>query len=161
MSDLSERSATGPAIAIIAMAGRFPGATTPEALWENLLAGKQAIRRFAPEELEVSAEIAGQPGYVPARSVLDDVDLFYRVHKGLAQVAAAYRGHAGPRPRGRRHQVADRLRILAQGGAGRGIEFERLGAALCLAYPLWGIAQCAAPRQAFAVEQRGSTVGAR
>ena len=72
----SEHAATGPGIAIIAMAGRFPGAATPEALWENLLAGKQAIRRIAPEELEVSADIAAQPGYVPARSVLDDVDLF-------------------------------------------------------------------------------------
>ncbi|HEY3990181.1 MAG TPA: amino acid adenylation domain-containing protein [Acidobacteriaceae bacterium] len=69
-------AATGPAIAIIAMAGRFPGAATPEALWENLVADKQAVRRFAPEELEVSAAIAAQPGYVPARSVLDDVDLF-------------------------------------------------------------------------------------
>jgi acyl transferase domain-containing protein len=80
MSDASrpaaEHAATGPAIAIIAMAGRFPGAATPEALWENLLANKQAIRRFAPEELEVSPGIAAQPGYVPARSVLEDVDLF-------------------------------------------------------------------------------------
>ncbi|HEX6494084.1 MAG TPA: aminotransferase class III-fold pyridoxal phosphate-dependent enzyme, partial [Acidobacteriaceae bacterium] len=80
MSDASrsatEHDASGPAIAIIAMAGRFPGAVSPEALWENLLAGKQAVRRFTSEELEVSPEIAAQPGYVPARSVLDDVDLF-------------------------------------------------------------------------------------
>jgi acyl transferase domain-containing protein len=41
-------AASGPGIAVIAMAGRFPGAASPEALWENLLAGKQSIRRFAP-----------------------------------------------------------------------------------------------------------------
>ncbi|MFL6426776.1 MAG: aminotransferase class III-fold pyridoxal phosphate-dependent enzyme, partial [Acidobacteriaceae bacterium] len=80
MSDASrsatEHDASGPAIAIIAMAGRFPGAATPETLWENLLAGKQAIRRFSSEELEVSPEIAAQPGYVPTRSVLENVDLF-------------------------------------------------------------------------------------
>ncbi len=72
----SKHAATGPAIAIIAMAGRFPGANSPEALWENLLAGRQAIRRFTPEELEVPPEIAAQPGYVAARSVLEDVDQF-------------------------------------------------------------------------------------
>ena len=72
----SKHAATGPAIAIIAMAGRFPDAASPEALWENLLGGKQAIRRFTPEALEVPAEIAAQPGYVAARSVLDDVDQF-------------------------------------------------------------------------------------
>jgi amino acid adenylation domain-containing protein len=72
----SKHAATGPAVAIIAMAGRFPGAATPEALWENLLADKHTVRRFAPEELEVSGAIAAQPGYVPARSVLENVDQF-------------------------------------------------------------------------------------
>ena len=38
-----------------------------------------------------------------------DVDRLYRIHQGLAQIAAEYRGHAGPRPRGGRDQVADRL----------------------------------------------------
>jgi amino acid adenylation domain-containing protein len=80
MSDASrpaaDQAATGPAIAIIAMASRLPGAATPEALWENLLANKQAVRRLSSQELEVSFAIAAQPGYVPARSVLEDVDLF-------------------------------------------------------------------------------------
>ncbi len=65
-----------PAVAIIAMAGRFPGAKTPEALWENLLAGRESVRRLAPEELEVPPEISAQPGYVAVRSVLEDVDQF-------------------------------------------------------------------------------------
>ena len=57
-----------------------------------------------------------------------DVDRLHRIHQGVAQVAAAYRGHAGPRSGGRRDQVLDRLRLAAQGSAGRGLKFERLGA---------------------------------
>ena len=59
---------------------------------------------------------------------LDDVDRLHRIHQGVAQVAAAHRGHAGPRPRGGRDQVADRLRLAAQGSAGCGIELERFRA---------------------------------
>ena len=57
-----------------------------------------------------------------------DVDRLYRVHQGLAQIAAEHRGDAGSRSCGRRHQVADRLCRPAQGGAGHRVEFERLGA---------------------------------
>lgn len=75
--------ATGPAIAIIAMAGRFPGATTPEALWANLMTDRQAVRHLTPDELEVSAVTAAQPGYVPVRSVLEDVDQFDAAFFGI------------------------------------------------------------------------------
>ncbi len=83
LSAVDTHAATGPAIAITAMAGRFPGAITPEALWANLIAGKQAVRRIAPEDLEVSAATAAQPGYVPARSVLEDVDQFDAAFFGI------------------------------------------------------------------------------
>ena len=53
-----------------------------------------------------------------------DVDRLHRIHQGLAQIAAEHRGHAGPRPRGRRDQVADRICLPAQGSAGHRIELE-------------------------------------
>lgn len=42
------------AIAIIGMAGRFPGAASIDELWQNLIAGKDGIRHFRPEELDPS-----------------------------------------------------------------------------------------------------------
>ena len=41
-----------PAIAVIGMAGRFPGAPTIEAFWDNLRRGVESITHFPPEELE-------------------------------------------------------------------------------------------------------------
>src|SRR2546428_12723457 len=38
-------------IAVVAMAGRFPGANSVEELWQNLLEGKEGIRFFNSEEL--------------------------------------------------------------------------------------------------------------
>lgn len=65
------------AIAIIGMACRFPGASTPEAFWHNLRAGVESVSFFADHELEV--EIPGwlqSPDYVKARAILGDVDQF-------------------------------------------------------------------------------------
>src|ERR1700682_5151835 len=60
------------------MAGRFPGAGSVAEFWQNQLNGFEAISHFAIEELEVpgAAELAKNPNYVRARSVLPDVDLF-------------------------------------------------------------------------------------
>ena len=65
-------------VAIVGMAGRFPGARNVEEFWKNQLNGVEAISQFRVEELEVpnAAELAKDPTYVRARSVLDDVDLF-------------------------------------------------------------------------------------
>src|SRR5256885_17245937 len=72
--------ATAPleGVAIIGMAGRFPGARTVAEFWRNQLAGVEAISHFTVEELEVSGgrELAERPSYVRARSILDDVDMF-------------------------------------------------------------------------------------
>lgn len=68
----------GTDVAIVGVAGRWPGARTPAELWRNVRDGVESISRFAPEELEVAgaAVLARQPDYVRARSVLDGVDLF-------------------------------------------------------------------------------------
>ena len=67
-------------IAIIGMAGRFPGARTPGELWRNLLDGRETITRFGPDELEPgdAEEMAARadPAYVAARGILDDEDKF-------------------------------------------------------------------------------------
>lgn len=68
----------GAPIAIIAMAGRFPGAADVEQFWANLTAGVDSVRRFAPDELDqsISVEERTDPAYVAARGVLDGVDQF-------------------------------------------------------------------------------------
>ncbi len=65
-------------VAIIGMAGRFPGAQSVAEFWRNQLDGVEAISHFRVEELEVpnATELVQDPNYVRARSILDDVDLF-------------------------------------------------------------------------------------
>ncbi|HLN61118.1 MAG TPA: beta-ketoacyl synthase N-terminal-like domain-containing protein, partial [Symbiobacteriaceae bacterium] len=57
------------AVAIVGLAGRFPEANTLEQFWANLQAGRESIARFSRAELD-------HPGYVPAKGVIDDYDLF-------------------------------------------------------------------------------------
>ncbi len=67
-------------VAIIGLTGRFPGAPDVSAFWRNLAGGVESISRFAPGELEPSypEDMAARSdsGYVPARGILDGVDLF-------------------------------------------------------------------------------------
>ena len=65
-------------VAIIGMAGRFPGARSVAEFWRNQLEGIESISHFRVEDLEIAnrAEVANDPRYVMARSILDDVDLF-------------------------------------------------------------------------------------
>jgi amino acid adenylation domain-containing protein len=63
------------AVAIIGMAGRFPGARNLDELWRNLRAGRETVSFFAPDEVDPSQN-ASQPGYVAARGVLEDADKF-------------------------------------------------------------------------------------
>ncbi|MFP2903214.1 beta-ketoacyl synthase N-terminal-like domain-containing protein, partial [Corallococcus sp. 4LFB] len=79
-------------IAIIGMSGRFPGARSIEALWENLCAGAESVSFFSDAELAaagVDASLRGQPDYVPARGVLADIDQFDASFFGLAPREAA------------------------------------------------------------------------
>ena len=73
------------AIAIIGMSGRWPRAKNVAQLWRNVRDGVECISRFSAEELEVSeaAELAQQPDYVKARSVLEDADLFDAAFFGM------------------------------------------------------------------------------
>ncbi|HEX6291080.1 MAG TPA: beta-ketoacyl synthase N-terminal-like domain-containing protein [Herpetosiphonaceae bacterium] len=67
------------AIAIIAVAGRFPGADSPEQLWERICAGTELITR--PSRAELARQGANpawleQPNYVAAGGLIDGIDLF-------------------------------------------------------------------------------------
>ena len=67
------------AIAIIGMAGRFPGAPNVARFWRNLKDGVESIRPFSDAELRaagVSAEELAQSEYVKFGVVLENLDLF-------------------------------------------------------------------------------------
>jgi amino acid adenylation domain-containing protein len=66
-------------IAIIGLAGRFPGARNVEAFWQNLCGGVESIRPFTLEELRASGidpAIVAESGYVNAGAQIDDADHF-------------------------------------------------------------------------------------
>jgi acyl transferase domain-containing protein/acyl carrier protein len=67
------------AVAIVGMAGRFPGARNVEELWENLCGGVESVTFFSEEELlaaGVDRELLADPRYVRAGSVLEGIDQF-------------------------------------------------------------------------------------
>ena len=78
-------SAADP-IAIVAMAGRFPGARDVEEFWDNLCAGKDGITHFAEGELDPSLaqSLVSDPDYVRARGLVDGVELFDPAFFGLS-----------------------------------------------------------------------------
>ena len=64
-------------IAVIGMAGRFPGAQNLDEFWTNIRDGKESIHFATPEELSgLSAEILNDPGFVPAHGALEGVEYF-------------------------------------------------------------------------------------
>lgn len=66
-------------IAIIGMAGRFPGANNIEEFWDNLMAGKESISFFTDEELlnsGIPKEMFEKENYVRAKGYLDGVEYF-------------------------------------------------------------------------------------
>lgn len=73
MSDFEDQ------IAIIGMAGRFPGAADVDEFWSNIKMGVESIRPLSREELAqagVDPSSADEPGYVCMGAPLDDADAF-------------------------------------------------------------------------------------
>jgi amino acid adenylation domain-containing protein len=77
--------APGADIAVISLAGRFPGAATIAELWDVLREGRETTQFFAPEELDaaIPAHLRNDPLYVPARGVLADIEQFDAQFFGL------------------------------------------------------------------------------
>ncbi len=65
-------------VAIIGMAGRFPGARNVAEFWKNQREGVESISQFSLDELEAFrlGKLAQDPSYIRARSILEDVDQF-------------------------------------------------------------------------------------
>ena len=65
-------------IAIIGMAGKFPGAPDLETFWANIAAGKDTIKHFSRAELEAKNRAALEfgPDYVAAHGVLENAEMF-------------------------------------------------------------------------------------
>lgn len=78
MSGRETETPTADGVAIVGMAGRFPGARSVAEFWRNQLDGIEAISQFRVDDLEISnkASVGSDPRYVKARSILDDIDLF-------------------------------------------------------------------------------------
>ncbi|HEY8020433.1 MAG TPA: polyketide synthase, partial [Thermoanaerobaculia bacterium] len=77
---------TGLEIAIIGMAGRFPGARNIEEYWRNLAAGVESITYFTPEQLARGGDppaMVAHPDYVPVGRNVDDCDLFDAAFFGI------------------------------------------------------------------------------
>ncbi|WP_010604334.1 type I polyketide synthase [Pseudoalteromonas maricaloris] len=66
-------------IAVISMAGRFPGANSVEEFWHNLENGVESVRFFSQEELlnlGVDPALLENPNFVGAEGVLEGVENF-------------------------------------------------------------------------------------
>lgn len=78
-------------IAVIGMAGRFPGAADVDALWDLVCDGRMSIRAFDDAELRrngVPQRLIGDPGYVKAGAIIDDVADFDPRFWGLSEAEA-------------------------------------------------------------------------
>jgi acyl transferase domain-containing protein/non-ribosomal peptide synthetase component F len=75
----ARRDPTGAEVAIVGMAGRFPGARDLAEFWSNLRGGVEAVRFPAPEELlarGLDASRLADPTWVKAVSQMDGYDCF-------------------------------------------------------------------------------------
>ncbi|MES2712408.1 MAG: type I polyketide synthase, partial [Pseudomonadota bacterium] len=90
MSDEDSDSALD-GVAIIGMAGRFPGAPDVAAFQANLLAGRDSIDRFTDAELEdrFGPEERADPAFVRARGIIQDVENFDAAFFGMKPREAA------------------------------------------------------------------------
>lgn len=74
-----DRELLGTEVAIVGMAGRFPGAADIDEFWHNLRSGTNSIRSVSDAELDalgVDARLREHPGFVPSVAMLADPDRF-------------------------------------------------------------------------------------
>lgn len=79
------------AIAVIGMAGRFPGADSVTAFWDNLRRGEESIVTLSEEALTaagVTAKTLADPGYVRRAATLDGIEEFDAEFFGMTPYAA-------------------------------------------------------------------------
>ncbi|MGW1729215.1 beta-ketoacyl synthase N-terminal-like domain-containing protein [Streptomyces sp. NPDC002306] len=79
------------AVAVIGMAGRFPGADNIDSLWSMLLDGREAVRRFTDAELEaagVAAHHIKDSNYRPFAADLAGIEDFDAAFFGITPAEA-------------------------------------------------------------------------
>ncbi len=81
-----EAAHAGEGIAIVGMALRVGDASDIDTFWSDLLADKETLKRFRPDELDpsVPASLRSQPNFVAARGVLADADCFDAAFFGIS-----------------------------------------------------------------------------
>ncbi|MGD2089471.1 MAG: SDR family NAD(P)-dependent oxidoreductase [Candidatus Aminicenantes bacterium] len=75
----SESTLTGKEIAVIGMAGRFPGAGMIDEFWQNLKNGVESISFLSERELEeagVDPHMVKHPNYVKAKGIFENKEYF-------------------------------------------------------------------------------------
>jgi amino acid adenylation domain-containing protein/non-ribosomal peptide synthase protein (TIGR01720 family) len=80
-------TAGSSAIAIVGMAGRFPGTSSVDAFWERLRDGVELIQFFSEEEViatGVDPATVRDPQYVKAGGLLQDIDRFDAAFFGIS-----------------------------------------------------------------------------
>ncbi|HLX07553.1 MAG TPA: amino acid adenylation domain-containing protein, partial [Thermoanaerobaculia bacterium] len=79
-------------VAVIGLAGRFPGADGVAQFWDNLCGGVESIQRLSPAAVAavgaVDPGLAQASGYVPADGVLAGIELFDAAFFGLLPTEA-------------------------------------------------------------------------
>ena len=81
-----------PSIAVIGMAGRFPGASSVAKFWENIRESRETVRVFTEQELLAVGErpeVLRDPSYVKACGYLDGIDQFDAAFFGISPRDAA------------------------------------------------------------------------
>ncbi|WP_208511633.1 polyketide synthase [Variovorax paradoxus] len=94
MNDAIEPGAIGEIdIAIVGLAGRYPGAPNIDAFWRNIREGIESVSFFSDDELRargVPSEALSDPDYVKAGVVLDGMDRFDAGFFGYSAREAEY-----------------------------------------------------------------------
>ncbi|MER9396197.1 MULTISPECIES: amino acid adenylation domain-containing protein [unclassified Mesorhizobium] len=81
------------AVAIIGMAGRFPGAENVDQFWNNLVDAIESITDLDEQTLrdaDVAPDTFGKPNYVRREAVISGVDLFDAAFFGISPKEAAW-----------------------------------------------------------------------
>ncbi|HYN72051.1 MAG TPA: type I polyketide synthase, partial [Nakamurella sp.] len=79
------------AIAVIGMAGHFPGANSVTKFWDNLRGGEESVVTLSEEALTaagVSAKTLADPAYVRRAALLDGIDEFDAEYFGMTPYTA-------------------------------------------------------------------------
>ncbi|MBT8392899.1 MAG: SDR family NAD(P)-dependent oxidoreductase [Ignavibacteria bacterium] len=95
MNEILDMKHTDPEldIAIIGMAGRFPGAKNLDEYWKLLSQGKESVTFFSDEELKesgVSPSTYNDPNFIKAAPILEDADKFDASFFGYSPRDARY-----------------------------------------------------------------------